>query len=511
MKKLITIILCLIMIMPAAANAAVGSLDDTMRYISAAVPEPTVGSIGGEWAVIGLVRGGMDASDGFFQKYLSNARKYVREKNGVLHTKKYTEYSRVTVALAALGENPQDFEGFDLTKPLLDYESTVQQGINGAIWALIALDCIGGGAEIKQQYADCILSRQNKDGGWALSGEDMPSEADITAMAVTALSRHCADAKINAAAERALSYLSSVQSENGGFEAYGEETAESAAQVLTAISSMGISYNDDSFVKNGKTIVDNIYSFKNADGSFCHTYEPNLMATEQCCYALAAAKRAEEGKTALFDMSDVVKRGTTEPSGGGTSEVQFPDKSFADIKSHKNQAAIEALAQRGIVNGMNETDFAPDATMTRAEFAAIIVRALKLPLQEASSFSDVTPSDWHSAYVGAAYSGGIVIGAGGGLFAPDRTISVEQALVMVQRAAELCGKKNTLDFEAIRNILAEFTDYTTVSDWARAGAAFCYENGIADRSEIEIRPHEAVKRCEVAQMIYNLLKGADLI
>ena len=235
------------------------------------------------------------------------------------------------------------------------------------------------------------------------------------------------------------------------------------------------------------------------------------MATEQCCYALAAAKRAEEGKTALFYMSDVVKRGTTEPSGGGTSEVQFPDKSFADIKSHKNHAAIEALAQRGIVNGMNETDFAPDATMTRAEFAAIIVRALKLPLQEASSFSDVTPSDWHSAYVGAAYSGGIVLGVGDGLFAPDRTISVEQALVMVQRAAELCGKKNTLDFEAIRNILAEFTDYTTVSDWARAGAAFCYENGIADRSEIEIRPHEAVKRCEVAQMIYNLLKGADLI
>ena len=56
MKKLIAIFLCLIMIMPAAAHAAVGSLDDTMRYISAAVPEPTVGSIGGEWAVIGLAR-----------------------------------------------------------------------------------------------------------------------------------------------------------------------------------------------------------------------------------------------------------------------------------------------------------------------------------------------------------------------------------------------------------------------------------------------------------------------
>ena len=63
------------MIMPAAAHAAVGSLDDTMRYISAAVPEPAVGSIGGEWAVIGLARGGMDASDGFFQKY-NIIRKY---------------------------------------------------------------------------------------------------------------------------------------------------------------------------------------------------------------------------------------------------------------------------------------------------------------------------------------------------------------------------------------------------------------------------------------------------
>ena len=511
MKKLISLFICLIMIIPAAAHAAAGYPDDTQRYIAAAVSEPTVSSIGGEWAVIALARGGADAADSFFEKYLSNARKYVREKNGVLHTKKYTEYSRVIIALAAIGENPQDFEGYDLTKPLFDYESTVQQGINGAIWALIALDCTGGNKEITQRYIDCILNRQNEDGGWALSGDEMPSETDITAMAVTALSRHCADAKINAAAERALNYLSAVQSENGGFEAYGEETAESAAQVLTAISSMGIPYTDGRFVKNGKTIVDNLYSFKNADGSFCHTNEANLMATEQCCYALAAAKRTEEGKTALFDMSDVVKRGETGAHGENNDDVQFPDKSFADIRGHKNQAAIEALAQRGIVNGMDGNSFAPDATMTRAEFAAIIVRARKLPLQDPDSFSDVTGADWHSAYVGAAYSHGIVLGVGGGLFAPGMTISVEQALVMVQRAAELCGMKNALDSAAIRDILAEFTDYTTVSDWARAGAAFCYGNGIADRSEIEIRPHEAIKRCEVAQMVYNLLKGADLI
>ena len=68
------------------------------------------------------------------------------------------------------------------------------------------------------------------------------------------------------------------------------------------------------------------------------------------------------------------------------------------------------------------------------------------------------------------------------------------------------GLENTLNAESVRNILAEFDDYTSVSGWARDSVAFCYSVGICDRSELNIRPQDAIKRYEVAQMIYNALK-----
>ncbi|MEG2584500.1 MAG: hypothetical protein RSA27_08340, partial [Oscillospiraceae bacterium] len=104
------------------------------------VKNPQVGSIGGEWAIIGLARSGASVSDEYYQKYYENVEKTVKACGGVLDEKKYTEYSRVALALTAIGKDPKNVAGFNLLKPLGDYDKTVWQGINGAIWALIALD-----------------------------------------------------------------------------------------------------------------------------------------------------------------------------------------------------------------------------------------------------------------------------------------------------------------------------------------------------------------------------------
>ena len=193
------------------------------------------------------------------------------------------------------------------------------------------------------------------------------------------------------------------------------------------------------------------------------------------------------------------------------SEIKFSHKTFSDIQGHKNQTAIEELAKRGIINGMSDDLFAPDNTMTRAEFTAITVRALGLPVKDISVFSDIKDTDWYYEYVNAAYSYGIVNGVSQTEFNPDGTITLEQASAMICRAAELCGMENNLDDVAVRNILAEFTDYTTVSDWAVSNVAFCFNNSILDRSENEIKPQIAVKRSQIADMLYNLLKGSLLI
>lgn len=82
---------------------------------------------------------------------------------------------------------------------------------------------------------------------------------------------------------------------------------------------------------------------------------------------------------------------------------------------------------------------------------------------------------------------------------------------MVTRAAKLCGMDTQLDDAAVRNTLAQFSDYVTVPDWARQGLAFCYAQGILDDSVLEIEGMESVCRSEIAQMLYALLDSAKLL
>ena len=525
MKKLVSIFLTLIIVFgtcitPLAMQKT--SIDQAVSsaaaYIYKTVAEPIVSSVGGEWTVLGLARSNADIDNKYFEKYYGNVQNYVQSKDGILHARKYTEYSRVVIALTAIGKNPEDVAGYNLVAPLFDYDKTIWQGINGPVWALIALDSGSYGTEeIREKYIARILECEKANGGWALSDSQQNAEPDITAMALIALSRYKDRQDIREAIDRAVNMLSDMQNENGGYLAYNKEASESTAQVLTALSALQISYKDARFVKNGNTLIDNIYSFRQKDGSFSHTDKTNLMATEQCFYALVAAKRLEEGKTSLFDMRDVPKTSNT---GVGfsdrhtdvrISEIKFPGKTFSDIAGHKNQTAIEKLAEREIINGISENSFAPDSKVTRAEFAAIVVRALGLPIKQSFEFSDINALDWYAQYVGAAYSYGIIKGVSETEFNPNGEITIEQAAAMVERAAKLCGKENLLDSIAVKNVLAGFTDYMSVSPWAKPSVAFCFENDILDKNEIEIKPLEAAKRCQIAQMLYNMLKGARLI
>ena len=119
--------------------------------------------------------------------------------------------------------------------------------------------------------------------------------------------------------------------------------------------------------------------------------------------------------------------------------VTAPGTTFTDVKNHVNKAAIEELASRGIINGMGKGTFMPNKTMTRAEFAAIVTRALGLAAKDTKAFTDVPSSKWYAGYIGTANSSGIVNGVGSGKFNPDGTITRQEAAAMVARAAKLCG------------------------------------------------------------------------
>lgn len=87
-------------------------------YLQAQVAEPGAGSIGGDWLVFGLVRSGVKVPQKYYDTYYNNVEAAVREKNGVLSERKYTEYSRTVLALTAIGKDPASVAGFNLLKPL---------------------------------------------------------------------------------------------------------------------------------------------------------------------------------------------------------------------------------------------------------------------------------------------------------------------------------------------------------------------------------------------------------
>lgn len=316
-KRLSALLLLLAMLVSlAACGKEETPIEKTARYLQAQIPEPTCAAVGGDWLVFGLARSGLKAPQKYFDTYYKNVEDYIVSVDGVLSRKKNTEYSRVILALTAIGKNPADAAGFNLLLPLGDFDETVRQGVNGVIFALLALD--SGGYEIpeapeaetqatRELYVGELLRREIPDGGWALTGGT--PDADVTAMALQALAKYRDRQDVEDAVQRGLAALSALQEPNGAYLSWDEENSESVCQVIVALTELGISLDDERFVKNGQTLPQVLERFACEDGSYRHSLNGNSdeMATEQAFYALAAIHRAETGKTTLYDMTDVMQ------------------------------------------------------------------------------------------------------------------------------------------------------------------------------------------------------------
>ena len=93
-----------------------------------------------EWKILGLKRGNIEVPSDYYETYYNNLVKVLKEKDGNLSRTKYSEYSRVIIALTALGYDPTDVGGYNLVEKLFDFNNVSKQGINGVIFALMALD-----------------------------------------------------------------------------------------------------------------------------------------------------------------------------------------------------------------------------------------------------------------------------------------------------------------------------------------------------------------------------------
>jgi hypothetical protein len=266
------------------------------------------------------------AKDGYIADLVDKVVPKLKDNNGRIDSNKSTNNSRVILALTALGINAKSFAGYDLTAALADLNWVKKQGINGAVYALIALDSANyavpklpaGSSATQTSRANLlttITGAKLSGGGWALSGTT--ADPDITGMALQALAPYYGkkNTSVDLAVNTARAALSSLQHKtNGGFGSplVGSTiTAESTAQVLMALDALDTSIYHPYFVKEGATTFDALYRFaiRDASGkvtSFKHLESgvSNPMATELGMLALVSHSLALKGQK-LFDMTGI--------------------------------------------------------------------------------------------------------------------------------------------------------------------------------------------------------------
>ena len=306
------------------------AIDQTSSYMYKNTLNPKIGTIGGEWTILSLARSGYNIPKEYYDKYYENVVNELKEKNGILDKRKYTEYSRVILGLTSIGKDVTNVGGYNLLEKLADFNKVKFQGINGPIFALIALDTNNYEIPIvedvkvqttREMLIDYILDKEIKKGtseagGWALSGNT--PDPDITAMALQALAKYKDQEKIKPYIDRAIDVLSNIQLENGGYDSWGSLNSESIAQVIVALTALGIDPKTDSrFIKgDGKWTLSAVMEFYVEGGGFKHTLDGtvNAMATDQGAYAIVAYDRFVESKNSLYDMTDAFSEVPQVPS-----------------------------------------------------------------------------------------------------------------------------------------------------------------------------------------------------
>ena len=311
-KRILALMLAGLMLLSLAAcggSSTAGSpREQTARWLEKNTQSPAWGSLGGEWLMLAMSRGDC-LPEGWEESYYKSVEKKLADCGGVLDGRKYTEYSRTILALTALGKDPANVAGYNLLQPLADFDQTNFQGLNGTVYALLALDsgryeippCPEGKYQAsREEYVKLLLDKEAEGGGWSLMGGG--AEPDGTVMVLLALAPYRQQPEVQAAVERGLAYLSGAQDEQGGF----GDSCESAAQAVIALTTLGISMDDARFQKNGRGFDDRLMDFATGDGGFCHAagMEANTMATEQAFCALTALWRQEQGLSSLYGMSE---------------------------------------------------------------------------------------------------------------------------------------------------------------------------------------------------------------
>lgn len=189
-------------------------------------------------------------------------------------------------------------------------------------------------------------------------------------------------------------------------------------------------------------------------------------------------------------------------------------KTFVDIQNNWAKDDIELLASKMIINGKSQTTYEPASHITRAEFAALLVRALGLDegVIKGGQFTDVQGTEWYAGSVAAATDEGIIKGYDNKCFKPNSKITRQEMAVMIARAAKAAGKAETLSTSQQEQQLSLFTDKQSIPDWAAKEIAVAVKDGIINGMPGgEFSPATYANRAQSAVMLKRFLTHVKFI
>lgn len=281
-------------------------------------------------------------------------------------------------------------------------------------------------------------------------------------------------------------------------------------------------FSDLNAKKLDQFILDNWNCFRFPDYKTFSTAKKSKVLTGLKAKSFSSFSELETNYTKIVNELEKPTP-TSKPSGGSSgSSISYPqttkpsptqtpeppkDLSFTDLKDVSwAEEAIRHLQDQGVVSGKEDGIFAPNDSVTRAEFCKILVNSYQLLDAKAeSSFADVAKDAWYYSYVSSAYCYGIINGYEDSCFRPDESVSREEMVTMLYR---LLQKKRLI--EEVSSVENMFRDFDNISDYAKNAVLILSNAGyVKGAGEEQFLPKNTASRAEVCVLIYNTLKGGN--
>jgi len=478
----------------AASQAEINqAVDHTVQYLQQRYSDKGL-SVIDDWSLIGIALSGQQIPSAKWGERAAWQADWKKRLNA-LDPRKTTDYARFILTLIAAGEDPALFSGRNLIDEIKKAQLTNgkfadqlsgqgQELINAHVWSIIALYAAGEQIPRAKQAKSWLISKQLPDGGYQYAIGAKTGGVDMTAMTLLAF-RALGMKKEEAPVQKAIDFLRHSQDGNGGYKEGGVSNAESAANVIAALVAWGEPL--DHWKKGGSSPADELLTFQHSNGGFRHTKNgmSNQIATAQAMLALSDLKRGTSYVTYLRELS------------GKRKTARLQDLS----PSHWAYAEMNYLVKEGYMQGVTSTDIQPEARVTRAQFAAMLLRVVGEEAQGKGQgiFGDVGRKDWTAPIVEKAAALGLMQGSAD-QFRPHQGITQEEMAVIVSRVAKKMNWNRSFSGENTS------VEWEQVSSWAKAGVKDLQARKLLGGTATKtFQPKAEVTRAQAAVILYRLL------